>query len=148
MDQTLFALPILLGKIEAARAFLTEIEGERKRQYATSEGRLFAGENIGRAFQTFATSQDEFDRWFKERGKGDDVCGPEHAAIRADERDPLRLPGMRSRCRDNSNAKIPVRADSVLEIMRPVPAFSASVDAGIRMNRRVPAHLTASCSPR
>ncbi len=87
MDQTLFALPILPGKTGAAREFLTELEGERKGQYATSQGRLgltkevwaiqpgpqvdhfvvyFAGEDIGRAFQTFAASQDEFDMWFKD----------------------------------------------------------------------------------
>jgi len=87
MDQTLFALPILPGKTDAARAFLTEMEGERKGQYATSQGRLgltkevwaiqagpqgdlyvvyFAGASIARAFQTFAASQDAFDRWFKE----------------------------------------------------------------------------------
>jgi hypothetical protein len=86
MDQTLFALPILSGQSEAARAFLTELEGPRKGQYATSEQRLgltkevwaiqstpqgdlyvvyFAGENIGAAFGKFATSQDEFDVWFK-----------------------------------------------------------------------------------
>ncbi len=86
MDQTLFALPILPGKSAAARAFLTELEGARKGQYATSEQRLglgkevwaiqpgpqgdlfvvyFAGENIGRAFQQFAASRDEFDVWFK-----------------------------------------------------------------------------------
>jgi hypothetical protein len=100
MDQTLFALPILPGKTEAARAFLTELEGGRKGQYATSEGRLgltkevwaiqpgpqgdlfvvyFAGEDIGRAFQTFAASRDAFDVWFKERVKettGADLNSP------------------------------------------------------------------------
>jgi hypothetical protein len=86
MDQTLFALPILPGKTEAARAFLRELESERKGQYATSEQRLglrkevwavqqapqgalfvvyFAGDDIARAFQQFAASQDEFDQWFK-----------------------------------------------------------------------------------
>ena len=86
MDQTLFALPILPGQAEAARAFLTELEGERKGQYAASERRLglvkevwaiqatpagalyvvyFAGESIGAAFAAFAASRDEFDRWFK-----------------------------------------------------------------------------------
>jgi hypothetical protein len=30
MDQTVFALPILPGKTDAARAFLTELVGERK----------------------------------------------------------------------------------------------------------------------
>ena len=88
MQQTLFALPILPGKTDAARDFLTELEGARKGHYAISEGRLgivrevralqpipdgamfvafIEGEDIGRAFQQFATSQDEFDRWFKAR---------------------------------------------------------------------------------
>jgi hypothetical protein len=86
MDQTLFALPILPGQNEAARAFLTELEGSRKGQYATSEQRLglvkevwaiqdtpqgamyvvyFAGDNIARAFAAFAASRDDFDVWFK-----------------------------------------------------------------------------------
>ena len=86
MDQTLFALPILSGKTAVARAFLDELEGARKADYAISEQRLglvkevwaiqqtptgdlyvvyFAGEDIGQAFQRFAASQDGFDRWFK-----------------------------------------------------------------------------------
>lgn len=90
MDQTLFALPIISGKTDAARAFLRELEGERKGQYAASEGRLeltrevwaiqagpqgdlyvvyFAGENIGQAFARFAASQDAFDQWFKQQVK-------------------------------------------------------------------------------
>jgi hypothetical protein len=88
MDQTLFALPILAGKTEAARAFLRELEGERKEQYAASERRLgltkedwaiqpgpqgdlfvvyFAGDSIHAAFRQFAASQDECDRWFKQQ---------------------------------------------------------------------------------
>lgn len=88
MDQTLFALPILPGQTAAARAFLTELEGERKGQYAASERRLgltkevwaiqqtpqgalyvvyFSGESIAAAFQQFAQSQDAFDAWFKDR---------------------------------------------------------------------------------
>jgi hypothetical protein len=88
MDQTLFALPILAGKTDDARAFLRELEGERKGQYAASEQRLgltkevwaiqgtpagdlyvvyFAGEDIARAFGQFAASRDEFDAWFKRR---------------------------------------------------------------------------------
>ena len=88
MDQTLFALPILPGQTEAARAFLQELEGARKGGYAASEERLgltkevwaiqagpqgdlfvvyFAGADIGRAFRQFAASEDEFDRWFKDR---------------------------------------------------------------------------------
>ncbi len=88
MDQTLFALPILPGQTEAARAFLGELEGTRKGQYAASQARLgltkevwaiqtgppgdlyvvyFAGADIGRAFRQFAASADAFDRWFKDR---------------------------------------------------------------------------------
>ena len=90
MDQTLFTLPVLPGKTDAARAFLTELEGERKGQYAASEGKLgltkevwaiqpgpqgdlyvvyFAGESIAEAFRKFAASHDEFDVWFKERAQ-------------------------------------------------------------------------------
>src|SRR4029078_6194299 len=90
MDQTLFALPILPGQSDAARAFLTELEGPRKGQYATSEQRLgltkevwaiqktaqgdlyvvyFAGDSIHGAFRRFAASQDAFDVWFKDRVK-------------------------------------------------------------------------------
>jgi len=86
MDITCFALLILPGKEDAARAFLRELEGPRKEQYATSEQRLgitkevwavqqtpqgsllvvyFEGGDIGKAFQQFATSHDEFDQWFK-----------------------------------------------------------------------------------
>jgi hypothetical protein len=88
VDQTLFALPILPGQTEAGRAFLRELEGPRKEQYAASEGRLgltkevwaiqagpqgdlyvvyFAGADIAGAFRQFAASQDEFDKWFKDR---------------------------------------------------------------------------------
>lgn len=86
MDQTLFALPILSGKTEAARAFMRDLEGGRKGDYAASERRLgltkevwalqqtpqgdlfvvyFAGADIGAAFGRFATSRDPFDVWFK-----------------------------------------------------------------------------------
>jgi hypothetical protein len=88
MDQTLFALPILSGKTDAARAFLRDLEGVRKGDYAASERRLgltkevwaiqqtpqgdlfvvyFAGENIGQAFRRFAASREDFDRWFKDQ---------------------------------------------------------------------------------
>ncbi len=87
MDQSLFALPILPGKTEAARAFLQELGGSRfqeltacgrrvgisKETWAlqhTSQGDVlvayFAGEDISRAFADFATSQDEFDCWMKQ----------------------------------------------------------------------------------
>ncbi len=88
MDQALFALPILPGKTEAARAFLQEMDGPRKQQLAacgqsvgivketwaiqqTPQGDLFvvymAGEDIAQVFEQFAASQDEFDRWVKQR---------------------------------------------------------------------------------
>jgi hypothetical protein len=88
MEQALFALPILPGKTEAARAFLQELGGPRKQDLAecgqgvgliketwaiqqTPQGDLFvaylAGENLARAFEQFAASQTEFDRWFKQR---------------------------------------------------------------------------------
>ncbi len=88
MDQTLFALPILPGKTEAARAFLQEMGGPRKQELAAcgqsvglvketwaiqqmSQGDLFvvymAGENIAQALTQFAASQDAFDRWVKQQ---------------------------------------------------------------------------------
>jgi hypothetical protein len=88
MDQALFALPILPGKTEAARAFLREAGGPRLHELAacgrgvgipketwalqqTPQGDLLiayvAGENLARAFETFAASQDAFDLWFKQQ---------------------------------------------------------------------------------
>jgi len=90
MDQALFALPILPGKTEAARAFLQEQEGPRKQELAacgqsvgivketwaiqqTPQGDFFvvymAGDNIAQAFQQLAASQSAFDRWLKEQLK-------------------------------------------------------------------------------
>jgi hypothetical protein len=87
MDQTLFTLPILPGKTEAARAFLQELEGPRKQELAacgqsvgidrevwaiqqTPQCDFFvaymAGEDIAEAFKQVAASQSEFDRWFKQ----------------------------------------------------------------------------------
>ena len=88
MDQALFALPILPGKTEAARAFLQEQDGPRKQELAacsqgagltkevwaiqqTPQGDFFvafmAGEDIAQAFAQVAASQSEFDRWFKQQ---------------------------------------------------------------------------------
>ncbi len=88
MDCTCFALPLLAGKAEAARAFLRALEGEHKAAYAASEQRLgitkevwalqtqpggeafvvyIEAPDVGGAFQRFAASQDGFDRWFKDR---------------------------------------------------------------------------------
>ena len=88
MDQTLFALPILPGKTEAARAYLRELGGPRKQALAacgqsvgivketwaiqqTPQGDLFvvymAGENLAETFAQFAASEDEFDLWQKQQ---------------------------------------------------------------------------------
>ena len=86
MEYALFALPIHSDRAEAARAFLHELEGARKSQYAVSEQRLgitkevwavqqtpsgqvfavfFQSDNIGAAVSQFVGSQDAFDQWFK-----------------------------------------------------------------------------------
>ena len=88
MEQTLFMLPILPGKTEAARAFLQELDGPRKQELAacgqsvgivkevwaiqqTPQGDYFVaylvGENIAQAFTQVAASQTAFDRWFKQQ---------------------------------------------------------------------------------
>ena len=88
MDQALFALPILPGKTEAARAFLQEMGGPRKQELVECgrsmgvtkevwaiqqmpQGDFFvvymAGEDIGQAFTQLAASQSEFDRWLKQQ---------------------------------------------------------------------------------
>ena len=106
MDQTLFALPILPGQTEAARAFLREMDGPRKLELAacgqsvgivketwaiqqTPQGDIFvvymAGENLARAFEQFAASQDEFDRWQKQQVQettGADLNTPPPGPIR------------------------------------------------------------------
>ena len=88
MDQALFALPILPGKTEAARAFLQEQDGPRKQELVacgqsvgvtkevwavqqTPQGDFFvvymAGDNIAQAFAQLAASESEFDRWLKQQ---------------------------------------------------------------------------------
>ena len=88
MDQALFALPILPGKTEAARAFLQEVQGSRLQELAACgqsvgidrevwaiqqmpQGDFFVvymtGEDIGQAFQQLAASQSDFDRWLKQQ---------------------------------------------------------------------------------
>jgi hypothetical protein len=90
MQYALFALPIQPGKTDAARAFLGELEGQRKGQYGASEKRLqitrevwaiqqspmgdlfvvyFQSNDIGGALTQFVGSQDEFDLWFKKQVK-------------------------------------------------------------------------------
>jgi hypothetical protein len=88
MENALFALPIQSGKTDAARAFLQQLEGERKSQYAASEKRLgitkevwaiqespvgalfvvfFHAPDIGGAVGQFVASKDDFDLWFKKQ---------------------------------------------------------------------------------
>lgn len=88
MDQICIVLPILDGKSDAARAFMTELETERKGDYDLSERRIgiskeawyvakvpageqlvayMESEHFGRTLQLFSQSRDDFDLWFKER---------------------------------------------------------------------------------
>src|SRR6266516_568576 len=94
MVYALFSLPIQSGKTDAARAFVQQLEGERRSQYAVSEQRLgitkevwalqespmgalfvvfFQGNDIGGAVGQFVASQDQFDQWFK--GQVKDISG-------------------------------------------------------------------------
>src|SRR5207249_12301129 len=88
MDQVCFALPVISGKTEDARAFFKELEGSRKAEFARSEERIgipkeswylqqtpmadlligyMESPDFTRALDLFARSQDEFDIWFKRR---------------------------------------------------------------------------------
>ena len=94
MQYALFALPIRPDKTPAARAFLQQLERERKSDYAASEQRLritkevwalqqspmgelfvvfFQSEDVGGAVGQFVGSQDQFDQWFKRELK--DITG-------------------------------------------------------------------------
>ncbi len=85
MKQRLFAVPILPGKTEQARAFLRALAGERKAEFATCEQRLgvtkevwaiqpgpqgdmylcyFAAADVGQVGTAFTASREEFDVWF------------------------------------------------------------------------------------
>lgn len=88
MDQVCFALPILPGKTEDARAFQQELDGPRKADYAASEQRIgitreywflqpspqgdlllayIESPDFDTALGQFVGSQDAFDQWFKQR---------------------------------------------------------------------------------
>ena len=88
MDRVCFALPVLEGKTEDARAFFEELETQRKGAYAASEQRInitkeswyiqqtpqgdlllayMESPDFAGALGNFSQSQDEFDRWFKRR---------------------------------------------------------------------------------
>jgi hypothetical protein len=85
MNQRLFAVSILPGKTEQARAFLRALEEERGEEFAACERRLgvtkevwaiqsgpqgemyicyFAAADVGRVGAEFTASQEEFDVWF------------------------------------------------------------------------------------
>jgi hypothetical protein len=88
MDQVCLVLPIKQGKSDVARAFMNELETERKHDYAISERRIGidkeawyvastpAGDqfvaymespDFEHALDAFCRSRDQFDLWFKER---------------------------------------------------------------------------------
>lgn len=88
MDHIGFALPVQPGKSADARAFLTELDGPRKGQYAASERKIgitkelwffqqtpngdlivayMESADFGQALGMFSQSKEEFDAWFKER---------------------------------------------------------------------------------
>ena len=88
MDQVCFALTVLEGKTEYARAFFRELETQRKSDYAASEQRInitkeswhvqqtpqgdlllayIESPDFANALREFSQSQDEFDQWFKQR---------------------------------------------------------------------------------
>jgi hypothetical protein len=88
MESVCAAFPILPGKTDAARAFMRDVEGPRKAEFAASEQRIgipkeswymqslptgdilivyLESEDPGRSLGMFAESQDGFDRWFKDQ---------------------------------------------------------------------------------
>jgi hypothetical protein len=90
MQYALFALPIRDDQKNTARQFLSELESNRKAEYAASEQRLgitkevwaiqrtqagdlfvvyFQSEDIPSSVGQFVGSQDPFDLWFKDRVK-------------------------------------------------------------------------------
>jgi hypothetical protein len=88
VDRVCFALPVLEGNTEDARAFFKELETQRKSAYAASEQRInitkeswhiqqtpqgdlllayIESPNFADALSKFSQSHDEFDQWFKGR---------------------------------------------------------------------------------
>src|ERR671932_196860 len=88
MDQVCFALPVLAGKTEAAHSFFGELETQRKSAFTASEQRInitkeswhlqqtpqgdlllayIESPDFASALESFSQSQDEFDKWFKQR---------------------------------------------------------------------------------
>jgi hypothetical protein len=81
-------LPVLAGKTEAAHSFFGELETQRKSTFAASEQRIniakeswylqqtpqgdlllvyIESPDFANALKSFSRSQDEFDKWFKQR---------------------------------------------------------------------------------
>ena len=108
MNQICLVIPITPGKSEDARAFMRELEHERKADYDQSERRIGITKEVwylasapggdqfvaymetsdfGKALSLFSASRDEFDMWFKRRladSTGLDLNNPaSHAAARA-----------------------------------------------------------------
>ena len=88
MDQVCFALPVVDGQTQVARAFFSELEHQRKDEFDRSERRIGIGKeswylqqtpngdlligymespDFARALGLFAQSRDPFDLWFKQR---------------------------------------------------------------------------------
>ena len=88
MDPVCLVMPILPGKTDDARAFLQELEGQRKGEFDLSERRIGISKELwylatlpggdqlvgymeaadfGQAVGQFSASQDPFDLWFKQR---------------------------------------------------------------------------------
>jgi hypothetical protein len=88
MDHVCLVIPILAGRTEDARAFMRELEGERKSEFDASERRIgitkelwylatlqtgdqlvayMEARDFGAAVGEFSASQDAFDLWFKRR---------------------------------------------------------------------------------
>jgi hypothetical protein len=90
MASMAFALPLTPGKTEEWRGWSAELLGPRRAEYEASRRRLgvtveraylqhtpqgdlnivyLEANDLSRAFQGIATSQDPFDVWFRERAK-------------------------------------------------------------------------------
>jgi hypothetical protein len=88
MPTVAFAVPLLPGKTDADRAAMASCRGERKDAYEESRRRagitkeavwiqstpmgdmavvLLEADDLDKAFATLATSDDAFDRWFRDQ---------------------------------------------------------------------------------
>ena len=88
MDQICLVVPVLPGRTADARDFMRELETERNADYQRSEQRIgilkeawylartpagdqlvgyIESDDFPQALSAFSQSQDEFDRWFKQR---------------------------------------------------------------------------------